>query len=67
MMCCMCFKKPQNQLIKNEKLKSVTNKFKEQTARNVKHLYDAPNENKKCERYKLGAIFEKYCIIKSES
>ena len=65
-MCCMCLKKSQNQLIKNEKLKSVTNKLKEQTARNVKHLYDAPNENKKYERDKLDAVFEKYCIMESK-
>ncbi len=55
------FEKIQNQLIENEKLKSVVDKFKEQTARDAEHLDGVPDENlKKCEQDKLDAAFEKY-------
>ncbi len=55
------FEEIQNKLIQNKKLKSLVDKFKEQTTRDAEHLDGTPDEHlEKCHQEKMDAAWEKY-------
>lgn len=61
------FEEIQNKLIQNKKLKSLVDKFKEQTTRDAEHLDGTPDEHlKKCYQEKMDAAWEKYYKQKGE-